>query len=96
MGGPIRSKRTGIVVVMSGFTVHFLESKMDYLNDQESKFLSSVKAREIRRTQRLPFVISGVSSGSHLCGSWGLQLQRGDMRCRINVFLAHGKLGIEK
>lgn len=66
MGGPIRSKRTGIVVVMSGFTVHVLESKMDYLNDQESKFLSSVKAREIRRTQRLPFVISGVSSGSSL------------------------------
>lgn len=59
MGGPIRSKRTGIVVVMPGFTVHVLESKMDYLNDQESKFLSSVKAREIRRTQRLPFVISG-------------------------------------
>lgn len=51
---------------MSGFTVHVLESKMDYLNDQESKFLSSVKAREIRRTQRLPFVISGVSSGSSL------------------------------
>lgn len=66
MGGPIRSKRTGIVVVMSGFTVHVLESKMDYLNDQESKFLSSVKAREIRRTQRLPFVISGVFSGSSL------------------------------
>lgn len=66
MGGPIRSERTGIVVVMSGFTVHVLESKMDCLNDQESKFLSSVKAREIRRTQRLPFVISGVSSGSSL------------------------------
>lgn len=58
---------------MSGFTVHVLESKMDYLNDQESKFLSSVKAREIRRTQRLPFVISGVSSGSSL-RIMGLQL----------------------
>lgn len=47
---------------MSGFTVHVLESTMDYLNDQESKFLYSVKAREIRRTQHLP-----------LCRFWGLQ-----------------------
>lgn len=75
---------------MSGFTVHVLESTMDCLNDQESKFLYSVKAREIRRTQHLP-----------LCRFWGLQLfvfadhaaynyKAGrDIRCRINVFATH-------
>lgn len=57
-----------MVVVMSGFTVHGLESTNDCLNDQESKSLSSVKAREIRH--------SGFW-GPHFCGSWGLHLQGG-------------------
>lgn len=57
-----------MVVVMSGFTVHGLQSTNDCLNDQESKSLSSVKAREIRQTGFW---------GLHFCGSWGLQLQVG-------------------